>query len=119
MESQEAIEYLDSDNRLGTEEKEFTVGLTKKGKELSIHSDIRSINKKLMNHTHIEPTSVTVYDAQSDEYERMLFEEFSGQGKIISAQYKAPMGLLKLGSKPRSSGGFSTIVSGQTQVNIE
>lgn len=120
MDNSELAEYAYSDPVLEQEEKEFTVSFVKAGeKRASFSTSIKGPMRRAIRHTDMDVEEIQVYYESDETHENMPAEAFDGDGKIVSIKGTCPIGLLKLGSNPRKSGGYANIISDQSQVNIE
>lgn len=118
MEPVEASEYAKTDPELGAEEKEFTIGCTKKDNKARFQTNIASQVKRALRHSDIEADEISVYN-EDDGISRMSVEDFDGNGKIVGFRGTLPLGLIKLNSNPRTSRSFAAVISPQNEVNID
>lgn len=79
---------------LAPEEKEVTMTTTKGDDYVSIHSDVGTVSRWLLEHEHSTVTDTREVD-----------------GEIVGVQAKIPRGCLKLQANPRKSAQFSQVIS--------
>lgn len=118
MKPEEAAEYCKSDPNLGGEEKEFSVGFTKKSDMATVHTSISGQMPRLLTHSDVVCTQITVYNENSETYSHITLEEFDGEGHIVNFVGKVPIENLKINNKPRSQRSYAQIISTQNSVNI-
>jgi len=119
MDAEEAIDYISTDPNASAQEKEFSVGFTKKDDRATLHTSIRSQIKRALSHSDIEETSISVYNEDSETYRTTTLEDFDGDGEIVSFVGTVPIESLKINSSPRSARSFANIISSQQQVNFD
>lgn len=119
MDPQQASEFVTTDPELGAEEKEFTIGCTKKEEQARLHTNISSQVKRALTHSHIHVEEISVYNEDEGVVQRMSLEDFDGNGDIVGLQARFPLESIKIRSTPRSSRSYANIISTQQGVNIE
>ena len=121
MEPNKAAEYVKTDPRRSSEEKEFSVNFTKECDRASVFTSISSQVKRLLTHTDVEVKRVTAHYSDDDEWERTELENVEPRDDlIICAMWgKVPIESLKIQSSPRSQRSYANIISNQGEVNIE
>lgn len=97
-------------------EKETTINFSNDGCKMRIFSANRSIMKDMTQHTDIQIDSLSCY--HNERYETLSPTEHDGED-VVGIRATAPIGLLKLGSSPRSRDVPSQVVSNQQEVNFE
>lgn len=119
MKPEEAVEHIETDPNLSSEEKEFSVGFSKQDDKATIHTSIRSQIKRMLQHTDIHVTRITCYNENLDTYTHTRLQEYNtSDGSIVSAIGKVPIESLKIQSSPRSQRSYAQIISPQTEVSI-
>lgn len=119
MDAEEAIDHVKTDPNLSAEEKEFTVGFTKKDNRARLYTNISSQIKRALNHSDIEETEISVYNDNTDTYSRTTTDDFDGDGVIVSFRGTVPIESLKIQANPRGSRSYAAIISPQTEVNFD
>lgn len=119
MDSEEASGFTQSDPELSAEEKEFTVGFTKKDNRARIHTNISSQIKRALQHSDINTEEISVYNEASESIEKTTVDNFDGNGIIVSLRGTVPIESLKIQSNPRNSRGYADIISSQSTVDID
>jgi hypothetical protein len=119
MDPEKASEFAQTDPELSAEEKEFTIGCTKKEEEARLHTNISSQIRRALTHSHIDVDEISVYNKDDGVVRQMSVEDFDGGGIIVGLQAHLPMEMIKIRSTPRSSRSYANIISTQHGVNIE
>lgn len=79
---------------LGSVEKEVTLGITKDQTEFTVHSDVGTVSRWLLEHEH-----------------STIIETREVDGEIASVKARIPIGCVKLQANERQSTNFSQLVA--------
>jgi len=95
------------------EEKETAINFSKPDDRMSVHSEERSVVKRLLAHPDFEieiiqqATNDDVYTIDSDD----LADEFDGRRKTVAVTGSMPIGTLWIKASPRQNTRHSLLVS--------
>jgi hypothetical protein len=107
----QAVEAVREDPGLTTQEKELSITTAKDQDYCRVYSEIGSITRRLLCHQHVRIEEVRISD--DDRFgARFDWDEWKAdQGPITGVKAYVPVGLVKIGAKPRSNNQLNRIVS--------
>lgn len=118
MNPEEIIEYVSTDPELSAEEKEMSIGFTKKTDKATFFTSIAGAIPRALTHTDIDVGEIYVYNEENETRYTTTVEDFDGGGTVVGLKATVPIESLKINSNPRSSRGYAQIISTQNSVNI-
>ena len=121
MEKGEIIEHCGSDPNGSKEEAHFSVFFTKDMSEARVSSTIASQCRRLLKHSDVSVTNLSVVNTDSKTYSDVDPVDFEGGEDIVvwGVDGEVPMESLKIQANPRSQRSFASIISPQTEVNFD
>jgi hypothetical protein len=107
----QAVEAVREDPQLTTREKELSITTAKDQDCCRVYSEIGSITRRLLGHQHVGIEEVRVSD--DDRFgARFDWDGWKAdQGPITGVKAYVPVGLVKIGAKPRSNNQLNRVVS--------
>lgn len=119
MQAEEVEEHVSTDPELLSEEKEMSIGFTKKDEQATFFTAIASQIRRALAHSDMNVTQLSVYNETDETRWETTVEEYDGEGSVVACKARVPIESLKINSNPRSQRSFADIISTQGEVNID
>lgn len=119
MNPEEITEHVSTDSELSAQEKEMSIGFSKKDERATFFTSIASQAKRALTHTDMDVTELYVYKEDDETRLTTTVEEFGGEGTVVGLKAKLPIESLKVRANPRSARSYAGIISPQQSVNFD
>jgi hypothetical protein len=119
MKEQEITEHVITDPELTSAEKEMSIGFSKKDDKATIFTAIASQIRRLLTHTDVDVTELSIYKETDETRWQTTVKEFDGDGKVVGLKGKVPIESLKIQANPRGNTSYAHMISPQTEVSFD